>query len=44
MTQQFMRYSPDVERTEPEFDRSLRTLLENHQVRREPKNLAEVFG
>jgi len=28
MTQQFVRYSPDVERAEPDFDRSLQTLLD----------------
>jgi hypothetical protein len=27
MEQQFVRYSPDVERTEPDFDQSLQTLL-----------------
>jgi hypothetical protein len=31
MTQRFMRYSPDVERAEPDFDRSLQALLDQMQ-------------
>src|SRR6476646_12099171 len=29
MTQNFVRYSPDVERIEPDFDRNLQTVLDD---------------
>jgi hypothetical protein len=29
MTQKFVRYSPDVEQNEPDFDRSLQTVLDD---------------
>jgi hypothetical protein len=29
MTQKFVRYSPDVEQNEPDFDRTLQTVLDN---------------
>jgi hypothetical protein len=41
MTQNFIRYSPDVEQMDPDFER---THQANKQERKEPQNLAEVFG
>jgi len=29
MTQRFVRYSPDVEQTEPDFERTLQTVLDD---------------
>ena len=53
----FVRYSPDVEQLDPDFDRTVATVLDNlhrqssilrhklnNQARREPRNLAEIFG
>jgi hypothetical protein len=42
MTEQFLRYSSDVERADPRFDKSLQTVLDN--MRRHTKRSVEAEG
>jgi len=44
MTQKFVRYSPDVEQKEPDFDRTLQTVLDNMKQHMRGSLQAEGFG
>jgi len=44
MTQQFVRYSPDVEREEPDFDQTLQAVLEGMRKRMRGSIQAEGIG
>ena len=44
MTQKFVRYSPDVEQNEPDFDRTLQTVLDNMKQHMRGSLQAEGIG
>jgi hypothetical protein len=44
MTQKFVRYSPDVEQKEPDFDRTLQTVLDNMKQHMRSSLQAEGIG
>jgi hypothetical protein len=44
VTQNFVRYNPDIEQNEPDFDRTLRTVLDNMKQHMSGSLKAEGIG